>query len=122
MLSQLIQSYLVNTVDPVADSRPYLSAERYIANVTDDKRRKHVEETFKHLTSNRPRHLPEEEIYDWERIYKVIYFIVQKFEFCWQELLFFVFVYIDQPPYTSYGRETTILRNAARCSRSATFI
>ena len=62
MLSQLIQFYLVNTVDPVADSRPYLSAERYIANVTDDKRRKHVEETFKHLTYNRPRHMPEEEI------------------------------------------------------------
>ena len=55
-----------------------------------------MEETFKHLTYNRPRHLPEEEIYDWERIYKVIYFIVHKFEFVGTNCCFLMFVYIDQ--------------------------
>ena len=58
-------------VEPQMELRPYLSPERYIANVTDLKKRETVEKNFKYLISNRPRHLLKEETYLWEKIYKV---------------------------------------------------
>jgi hypothetical protein len=67
--------------------RPYLSPELYIGNVSDTERRKQVETTFKHLFSNRPRHILKDEIYHWEKIYKVI--LDEKL--CFSHLNFFKF-------------------------------
>lgn len=72
VLKTLIKFYLMKPAEPQFELRPYLSPERYIANVSDTKRRLQVEKNFKHLMSNRPLHLPKPEIYHWEKIYKVI--------------------------------------------------
>jgi hypothetical protein len=51
--------------------RPYLSPELYIGNVSDTERRQKTEKNFKFLVSNRPNHILKDEIYQWEKIYKV---------------------------------------------------
>ena len=71
-MKTLIKFYMIEPVKPQIELRPYLGPELYIANVTDSKRRDVVEKTLKHLFSNRPRHKRKEEIYHWEKIYKVI--------------------------------------------------
>ena len=71
-MKTLIKFYMMEPVKPQIELRPYLGPELYIANVTDSKRRDVVEKTLKHLFSNRPRHKRKEEIYHWEKIYKVI--------------------------------------------------
>lgn len=58
-------------VEPQVELRPYLSPELYIAEVSDIERRQNVEKMFKDLYSNRPDHRLKEEIYHWEKIYKV---------------------------------------------------
>lgn len=51
---------------------PYLSNEEKIcADYTDDDKRLWLEDTYKYLMSNRPRHLLGYEIYAWEKIYKI---------------------------------------------------
>ena len=71
VLKKLIAFYMVKPVEPNFELRPYLSPERYIANVRDEKKRLAVEKNFKFLTSNRPSMLPKDEIFNWEKIYKV---------------------------------------------------
>lgn len=66
---------MMKPVEPQVELRPYLSPARYIANDSDLKKRDTVEKSFKHLFSNRPRHLLKEEIYHWEKIYKVSFFL-----------------------------------------------
>ncbi|CAG0892767.1 unnamed protein product [Darwinula stevensoni] len=51
--------------------QPYLGAEKVAANLSDDRYRNCIEEQYKHLSSNRPRHFDRPEIYPWEKIYKV---------------------------------------------------
>lgn len=72
-MKTLIKFYLIKVVEPQMELRPFLSQERYIANITDLKKRENIEKSFKHLVSNRPRHVRKEEIYHWEKIYKVIF-------------------------------------------------
>lgn len=42
-----------------------------IADYEDSEKRHFLENTFKHITSNRPRHLDIPELYLWEKIYKI---------------------------------------------------
>lgn len=72
VLTKLISFYLAQPVEPAVNLRPYLSEEKYIANIEDTMKRKRVEQVFKHLMSNRPRLLVKDEIMPWEKIYKVI--------------------------------------------------
>lgn len=52
--------------------RPYLSQEeKIIADYEDDDKRQWLEREYKRLTSNRPRHREIDEIYSWEKIYKI---------------------------------------------------
>lgn len=52
--------------------RPYLSQEeKVIADYKDDDKRKWLEREYKNLVSNRPRHKEIDEIYAWEKIYKI---------------------------------------------------
>ncbi|XP_065073938.1 large ribosomal subunit protein mL65 [Ochlerotatus camptorhynchus] len=54
------------------DLKPYLcTTETRVADILDEKRRVFMEQTYKHVVSNRPRHRPEPELYQWEKIYKV---------------------------------------------------
>jgi small subunit ribosomal protein S30 len=54
------------------EMKPYLGdVEKHIADITEDKRREWLEAEFKHMYSNRPRHMLPYEIYNWERIYKI---------------------------------------------------
>lgn len=51
---------------------PYLSQEEKVAaDYQDEDKRKWLENEYKHITSNRPRMQLFDEIYAWERIYKV---------------------------------------------------
>ncbi|XP_055844922.1 28S ribosomal protein S30, mitochondrial [Episyrphus balteatus] len=68
----LIELYLNAPVEQQTQLQPYLSKEEQkIADIDDQDRREFLEHIFKHLTSNRPRHLEIPEIYLWERIYKI---------------------------------------------------
>lgn len=52
--------------------RPYLNSEcPLVANIEDPERRVFLENLFKYLCTNRPRHRPLPEIWDWEYIYKI---------------------------------------------------
>lgn len=51
--------------------KPYLgTSEQKIADIQDPERRVWLEQHFKHLVANRPRHMRREEINHWEKIYK----------------------------------------------------
>uniref|UniRef100_A0A0P5S287 28S ribosomal protein S30, mitochondrial n=1 Tax=Daphnia magna TaxID=35525 RepID=A0A0P5S287_9CRUS len=71
VLKSLIKFYLIKPTEPQVNLRPYLGPELYISNVNDTTRRQKVESNFKYLYSNRPRHLLKEEVYHWEKIYKI---------------------------------------------------
>ncbi|XP_050303863.1 28S ribosomal protein S30, mitochondrial [Anthonomus grandis grandis] len=52
--------------------RPYLSqTEKLIADYEDDEKRKWLEKEYKYIVSNRPRFKEFDEIYSWEKIYKI---------------------------------------------------
>lgn len=52
--------------------KPYVGkSEKVIADIEDDARRVWVDKHYKHLVSNRPRHWPHEEIYNWQKIYLI---------------------------------------------------
>lgn len=52
--------------------RPYLSSEeKLVADYENAEKRQWLEREYKYLVSNRPRHVPIDEIYMWERIYKI---------------------------------------------------
>ncbi|XP_055913810.1 28S ribosomal protein S30, mitochondrial [Eupeodes corollae] len=68
----LIELYLNAPVEPNSELQPNLSPEaKTIADIDDNDKREFLEEIFKHLSANRPRHLEIPEIYLWERIYKI---------------------------------------------------
>ena len=71
VLKNLIKFYLMKPVEPSYELRPYLSPECYISNSTDPKKRAAIDNNFKYLNSNRPRHLLADELFHWEKIYKV---------------------------------------------------
>lgn len=51
---------------------PYLSSgEKVSADYEDDEKRGWLEREYKHLVANRPRHKELDEIYSWEKIYKI---------------------------------------------------
>ncbi|XP_061400054.1 large ribosomal subunit protein mL65 [Musca vetustissima] len=51
---------------------PFLDKQyKRIADYPDAEKRTFLEQIFKHMCSNRPRHLPLPEIYMWEKIYKI---------------------------------------------------
>jgi small subunit ribosomal protein S30 len=52
--------------------KPYLGdVEKHIADIAEGKRREWLEAEFKHMYSNRPRHVLPYETYQWEDIYKI---------------------------------------------------
>ncbi|XP_058823399.1 large ribosomal subunit protein mL65 [Topomyia yanbarensis] len=54
------------------EMKPYLcKTEPRVADIVEENRRTFMEMTYKHRTSNRPRHRPDPELYQWEKIYKV---------------------------------------------------
>ncbi|XP_037082643.1 uncharacterized protein LOC119103284 [Pollicipes pollicipes] len=72
VLKKLLQMYLLRTSDRDGiELRPYLDPTRSLDALEDDWLRTRYRETFFHVMSNRPRHRLKDEIYLWERIYKV---------------------------------------------------
>ncbi|XP_076748855.1 mitochondrial ribosomal protein S30 [Xylocopa sonorina] len=52
--------------------KPYLGKTvKHVADIEDPERREWLEQKFKHLMANRPRHLMMPEIYNWQRIYMI---------------------------------------------------
>lgn len=74
VLKMIIQLYMNAPEDREHEMKPYLNAEeKYVADIENDKRRCWLEETYKHLVSNRPKHYLLPEVYQWERIYKIYF-------------------------------------------------
>lgn len=72
VLKHLVQFYLSAPKEREHEMSPYLGAEeRQVADIEDVERRVWLENTFKHLYANRPRHRLEPEVYLWEKIYKI---------------------------------------------------
>ncbi|KAL7305627.1 hypothetical protein TKK_0002355 [Trichogramma kaykai] len=72
VLKNLIKFYAnVPQVREGVDMKPHLVKEKLVANIEDPERRKWLDERYKHLLSNRPRHRLVPEIYDWQRIYMI---------------------------------------------------
>ncbi|XP_072938081.1 uncharacterized protein mRpS30 [Epargyreus clarus] len=71
-LKMLVQFYLNEPQERKHEMKPFLnSEEQVVADIEDDKKRCWLEETFKRIISNRPRHYLTPEIYLWEKIYKI---------------------------------------------------
>lgn len=73
VLKNLIKFY-VNTPEERlgVDLKPYLEkSEKVIADIEDDERRNWLEQHYKHLVCNRPRHKRIPEIYNWQRLYLI---------------------------------------------------
>ncbi|RVE41024.1 hypothetical protein evm_014325 [Chilo suppressalis] len=72
VLKMLIQFYLNTPEEREHDLKPYLGKEdQVVADIVDDNKRCWLEDTYKHLVSNRPRHFLPPETYLWEKIYKI---------------------------------------------------
>lgn len=73
VLRHLIQFYINQPKARKHEMKPYLDPKvRKIADIEDNlERRAWLEKTFKHIMSNRPRHVLTPEIYAWEKIYKI---------------------------------------------------
>lgn len=57
---------------PHIEMKPFLgTTEKKIADIGDDKRRIFLEQVYKHMLTNRPRHRLVPESYAWEKIYKI---------------------------------------------------
>ncbi|GBP91739.1 28S ribosomal protein S30, mitochondrial [Eumeta japonica] len=74
VLKTLIQFYLNAPTKRKHNMKPYLGKEIQVAaDIEDDKKRCWLEDTYKHIMSNRPRHNLVPEMYHWEWIYKVLF-------------------------------------------------
>lgn len=75
ILSKLVKFYANTPCQRLGiNLTPYLSQkEKVAADYEDVDKRKWLEKEYKFITSNRPRHQLLDEIYAWERIYKVIH-------------------------------------------------
>lgn len=74
VLKHLIHCYTntPNVQRSPQELQPFLDAKhKRIADYEDDEKREFLEKVFKHMVSNRPRHLALPEIYLWEKIYKI---------------------------------------------------
>lgn len=72
VLKMLVQFYMNVPEERDHNMKPYLGKEeQVVADIEDDKRRCWLEDMYKYLVSNRPRHLLPPEIYLWEKIYKI---------------------------------------------------
>ncbi|GLG96810.1 Uncharacterized protein GBIM_03711 [Gryllus bimaculatus] len=73
VLKILLYFYLnVPHVRSGVELKPYLGVNnRYIADIPEKDKRVWLEKHFKHMYSNRPRKLLADELYHWEKIYKV---------------------------------------------------
>jgi small subunit ribosomal protein S30 len=71
VLKNLVQFYVNQPKPREHEMKPYLGKDKKIADIEDVKQRDWLEKCFKRLVSNRPRHLPLPEIYNWEWIYKI---------------------------------------------------
>ncbi|PZC79902.1 hypothetical protein B5X24_HaOG215666 [Helicoverpa armigera] len=72
VLKMLVQFYLNAPEERDHEMKPYLGQEeQVVADIEDDNKRRWLEARYKHLVSNRPKHLLIPEIYQWEQIYKI---------------------------------------------------
>ncbi|XP_066146324.1 large ribosomal subunit protein mL65 [Euwallacea fornicatus] len=73
VLINLIKMYKIEPKERLGvNLRPYLNQEeKVVADYQDDDKRKWLEDQYKFLTSNRPRHIEMDEYYSWEKIYKI---------------------------------------------------
>ncbi|GLV44027.1 mitochondrial ribosomal protein S30 [Carabus blaptoides fortunei] len=73
VLKMLLQFYLnIPKSREDVDMKPYLDKqERIVANIVDTEKREWLENQYKHMMANRPRHRQMYELYHWEKIYKV---------------------------------------------------
>lgn len=73
VLKNLLKVYVNAPVEREGiELRPYLDPQcSVVADIQDPKRRVFLENLFKYLNSNRLRHRPLPEIWDWEYIYKI---------------------------------------------------
>ncbi|KAL5277554.1 MRPS30 family protein [Megaselia abdita] len=72
VLKHLVKIYTNTPKERNFNLTPFLGdRERNVADIPEQERREFLEHTFKHLCSNRPRHLALPEIYNWEKIYKI---------------------------------------------------
>ncbi|XP_026493267.2 large ribosomal subunit protein mL65 [Vanessa tameamea] len=72
VLKMLVQFYLNAPEERDHEMAPFLGKEeQIIADIEDDNRRCWLESTYKHIVSNRPKHLLPPELYLWEKIYKI---------------------------------------------------
>lgn len=72
VLRKLINFYINAPAERNINLKPYLGEdEKIISDIKDPDRQEFLERIFKHMTSNRPRHLLVPEIYTWEKIYKI---------------------------------------------------
>ncbi|KAH8273311.1 hypothetical protein KR018_011864, partial [Drosophila ironensis] len=71
VLRQLLNFYtkVPNVVRDAQEERPYLSSSA--PSHENPEQAQFIDKTYKHLTSNRPRHLEIPEIYLWEKLYKI---------------------------------------------------
>lgn len=54
------------------DMKPFLGKnEKLVAEISDEERRAWLENEYKHMMANRPRHRELPEVYHWEKIYKI---------------------------------------------------
>jgi small subunit ribosomal protein S30 len=72
VLKMLVQFYLNAPEKREYNMKPYLGKEeQVVADIEDDNKRCWLENIYKHIASNRPKHLLSPEIYLWEKIYKI---------------------------------------------------
>lgn len=72
VLKHLVKIYINTPKERDFNLTPYLGeSEKSVADIRDQERRQFLEDTFKYISSNRPRHLELPEIYNWEKIYKI---------------------------------------------------
>lgn len=72
VLKMIVQFYLNAPEEREHDMKPYLGKEeQVVADIEDDNKRCWLESRYKHLVSNRPKHLLLPEVYLWEKIYKI---------------------------------------------------
>lgn len=72
VLKNLIHFYINEPKKRSCEMKPFLGAnEKCIADIENEERRVFLERVYKHMVANRPRHLLVDEVYNWEKIYKI---------------------------------------------------
>uniref|UniRef100_A0A182JRH0 28S ribosomal protein S30, mitochondrial n=1 Tax=Anopheles christyi TaxID=43041 RepID=A0A182JRH0_9DIPT len=72
VLRQIIMFYINQPKDRAVILKPFLCpTETRVADIENESRREFMEQAYKHLASNRPRHRLVPEVYQWEKIYKI---------------------------------------------------